>query len=96
MALIEGKIPETLDLYGSFLVAATIAKIAVFGIMVSPWKSTHPVCPVSCFQYCRQVKCCCGKLVRELFTVPGFQQHFNIPAAEDKKFEMCLVYLHFT
>lgn len=39
------------------------------------------------------MKCRCGKLVRELFTVPGFQQHFNIPAAEDN-FRMCLVYLH--
>lgn len=34
MALIydeKGKIPETLDIYGSFLDAATIARIAAFG-----------------------------------------------------------------
>lgn len=97
MALIngeEGKIPGTLDLFGSFQDSATIAKLAVFGNAVSLWITTHPVYPVFCFYYCRQVKCCCGKLVRELFTVPGFQQHFNMLAAEDNKFKMCLVYLH--
>lgn len=97
MALIndeEGKIPGTLDLSGSFLDAATIAKLAVFGNAISLWKTTHPVYPASCFYYCRQVKCSCGKLVRELFTVPRFQQHFNMLAAEDNKFRRCLVYLH--
>lgn len=45
----EGRIPETLDLYGSFLDAATIAKIAVFGITISRWKTTHAVHPVPAF-----------------------------------------------
>lgn len=42
MALIndeEGKIPGTLDLSGSFLDAATIAKLAVFGNAISLWKN---------------------------------------------------------
>lgn len=43
------KMPERLDLYGSFSDAATILKIVVFGITVSWWKTTHPVYPVSCF-----------------------------------------------
>lgn len=50
MALIndeEGKIPGTPDLSGSFLDAATIGKLAVFGITVSCWKTTQPFYPVS-------------------------------------------------
>lgn len=90
----EEKISGTLDLSGSFLDVATTAKLAVFGITVSQWKSTHPIYPVSCFYYCRQMKSCCVKLARELFAVPGFQQHFNVPAAEDNKLKICLVYLY--
>lgn len=95
MALIsdeEGKIPETLDLYGSFLDAATIAKIAVFGYHNFLMES-HTYSLSSFLFLLLQT----GEMLLWVAGQRAFYcilEHFNMPAAEDNKFKICQVYLH--